>query len=89
MNLEWSDWCYVVSNKNKEFTSPRQSWLAIRRCKMEIPYSSEMGKGTDETTEIKAALGSNLWCEGTGWGKGAAEDDKCEGLQGYTDSQRQ
>lgn len=34
-----------------------------------------MGKGTDESTEIKAALGSNLWCEGTGWGQGAAEAD--------------
>lgn len=40
---------------------------------MERPYSSEMGKGTDDSTETKAALGSNLWCEGTGWGKGAAE----------------
>lgn len=23
----------------------------------------------------QAAWGSNLWCEGTGWGKGAAEAD--------------
>lgn len=30
---------------------------------------SETGKGRDE------AMGSKLWCEGTGWGKGVSEDD--------------
>lgn len=33
-----------------------------------------MGKEIDESTETKAAMGSNLWCERTGWGKGAVED---------------